>query len=62
MEKTYKCPICGSEAELEEWDVCEVCGWEMDLIQYREPDLAGGANHMSVNQAREAYAKGEPVR
>ena len=34
----------------------------MDLIQYREPDLAGGANHMSVNQAREAYAKGEPVR
>ena len=60
---TIKCPICGNTEGLEEeYDVCHKCGWEIDYIQQKDPDLAGGANHMSVNQAREAYAKGEPVR
>lgn len=62
MSEMHNCPVCGNEKLLEEWDVCEVCGWEMDFLQYDNFDRTGGANHMSVNQAREAYAKGEPVR
>ena len=59
----HMCPVCG-KFEFEghaSYDICEVCGWEDDGFQERHPDEDGGANHMSLNQAREAYAKGEPV-
>ena len=59
MIETNKCPIC-EKTELEEYEICDVCGWENDLHQYDNHDISG-ANHMSVNQAREAFAKGEPV-
>ena len=61
MKEMHKCPVCGNDQLLEEWEFCDVCGWQMDFVQYDKPDYAGGANHMSVNQAREAYAKGEPI-
>ena len=57
------CPVCG-KYEFEgfgSFDVCEVCGWEDDPVQERYPDEEGGANAMSLNQAREAYARGEEV-
>jgi hypothetical protein len=56
-----KCPVCG-KGLIEEWfDVCEVCGWEYDNLQYVKPDFKGGANKMSLNQAREAYKNGEKI-
>lgn len=56
----YPCPCCGSEV-LEgpspgSYEICPVCGWEDDDVQFREPDLEGGANEMSLNQARANYA------
>lgn len=57
MEEKYKCPVCG-EYELEEcgiYDICPICGWEDDPLQYRHPNYKGGANDMSLNEAREAY-------
>lgn len=53
------CPVCG-EYEFEEegsFDICDVCGWEDDPLQAKEPDLEGGANEMSLNQARAAWEK-----
>lgn len=63
MAKKFKCACCGQftlEAQ-DEFDICEVCGWEEDPIQNEQPDYEGGANQMSLNQAREAYKRGEKV-
>jgi hypothetical protein len=49
-----KCPVCG-QYEFErknDFDVCEVCGWENDGVQMGEPDYRGGANELSLNQFR----------
>lgn len=56
------CPVCGKTELLMEGSVCKVCGWLNDLIQADDPDEECGMNEMSLNQAREAYAKGLPVR
>lgn len=58
-----KCPVCGRyEFEKEDdYDVCPVCNWENDGLQYEEPDYAGGANVMSLNQARKAWKNGKKV-
>ncbi|ARP50579.1 hypothetical protein B6259_06620 [Ruminococcaceae bacterium CPB6] len=37
--------------------VCPVCGWEDDGVQLDEPDLEGGANEMSLNEARKHTGK-----
>ena len=56
----FRCPCCGCYT-LEEgsgkYDICEVCGWEDDPEQLRDPDLAGGANDVSLNEARENYLR-----
>ncbi|MBP3379318.1 MAG: hydrolase [Ruminococcus sp.] len=58
MEK-YKCPCCGcyALAEDEEYEICPVCFWERDSVQESQPDFAGGSNIMSLNEARENYAR-----
>ncbi len=63
MEEKHKCPVCGETVfdEYASYDICEVCGWEDDPIQYQDHDYKGGANKMSVNEAKEAYKKGEEV-
>lgn len=53
------CPICG-QTIVEEYDICEICGWENDPVQSYDPDIRG-ANQMTLKEAREAWAKGEKV-
>lgn len=63
MAEKYRCACCGQftlEAENES-DICPVCGWEEDSLQNSEPDYEGGANEMSLNQARRAWANGEAI-
>lgn len=55
------CPCCG-KAYTEEYDICPVCGWENDPNQFRNPEFSGGANEMSLKQAREAYHSGQQIR
>lgn len=50
------CPVCGKEI-LEPHDICDVCGWENDTLQLHKPDRLGGANPISLNQARDNYVK-----
>ena len=53
------CPCCGKYhfEEKGAYEICPVCGWEDDPLQRREPDLAGGANTLSLNDARRKYAE-----
>ena len=37
------------------YEICSICGWQDDDIQNDDPDLEGGANDMSLNQAKEAF-------
>ncbi len=56
-EKKIKCPVCGAlmfEYE-DSYDICEECYWEDDLLQKEEPDRAGGANLLSLNQYRKEW-------
>ena len=59
--KKFKCPCCdyytlniplGNTFQL-----CEVCYWEDDGIQLADKDYTGGANRVSLNQARKNYAQ-----
>ena len=60
-EKGYPCPCCGfltlSEGTHETFEICPVCNWEDDYVQYKDPDFKGGANKESLNEARENYKK-----
>lgn len=57
------CPICGSMAyeEEEDFNICELCGWENDG-SLSDPDWWGGANEKwSVNTARKAWEEGQTL-
>ena len=57
MSKKYLCPVCGQYefAEEDDFDNCEVCAWENDGLQTNDPDFAGGANTLSLNDYRKAW-------
>ena len=61
MPTRCPCPCCGfltlSETPPGTFEICPVCYWEDDPLQYRDRDLAGGANKVSLNQARANYAQ-----
>jgi len=37
------------------FEICSVCYWEDDNVQFDDLDYAGGANGISLNQARRNY-------
>jgi predicted RNA-binding Zn-ribbon protein involved in translation (DUF1610 family) len=60
-EAKFACPVCGQLTLDEEppgtFDICGVCGWEDDAVQFRDPDFRGGANQKSLNEARARWEK-----
>ena len=56
-EKNISCPVCGRYIfdEADDFDICDNCGWENDGVQQRDHNYAGGANELSVNEARIEY-------
>ncbi len=58
--KSIFCPCCGQTVcdELGDYSICDVCGWENDLVQEKDPDMAGGANTRSLNEERKRFQKG----
>jgi rubredoxin len=52
----YKCSCCGYYTLPEEsagnYNICPVCNWEDDYVQLHNPDFEGGANRVSLNQAK----------
>lgn len=55
----YKCPCCGyytfDNKPDGSYDICKVCFWEDDPIQLEDPTYEGGANKVSLIQAKENY-------
>lgn len=60
MSGPYACPCCGyptlDEKPPGTFAICPVCFWEDDEVQYRDTEYAGGANEVSLSQARENFA------
>ena len=60
-KKKFQCPCCGyftlESSEVGSYDICPVCYWEYDNIQNCEPNYEGGANEISLNQAKENFKK-----
>jgi hypothetical protein len=58
MQK-FPCPCCLSLVYLSpadgDYSICPVCMWEDDPVQAEDHDYAGGANRMSLNQARREF-------
>ena len=53
--RKMKCPVCKQHRFWEKYEICPVCGWENDPVQRKDPDFAGGANELSLREARKAY-------
>lgn len=49
MKNSIPCPIC-KQTLLQDFEICKICFWEFDLLQYEHPDIEGGANYLSLNQ------------
>ncbi|MFJ7736282.1 CPCC family cysteine-rich protein [Lysinibacillus sp. NPDC097287] len=57
----HTCPCCGYKT-LEEkppgtYEICNICSWEDDDVQYRDPHYEGGANEVSLKQAQQNFIK-----
>ena len=57
----YTCPCCGYKTLDEDppgtYDICDICFWEDDGVQYRNPYYEGGANKVSLKQAQQNFIK-----
>ena len=55
----YACLCCGFLTLDEEppgtFETCPVCFWEDDDVQFEDPDLAGGANELSLNESKSNF-------
>ena len=55
----HTCPCCGFKT-LEEnppntYEICSLCDWEDDGIQFNNPDYEGGANNESLREAQHEF-------
>lgn len=55
--ESHTCPVCGKYTfeKAGQFDICDVCDWEDDLVQLHYPDEENCANSMSLNQAKVAW-------
>jgi Cysteine-rich CPCC len=53
----HPCPCC-QHLTIDDpgrFDICPICGWEDDPIQRDDPNYQGGANEVSLSEARANY-------
>jgi hypothetical protein len=51
----FPCPCCGYRVFREppgSFDICPICYWEDDIVQLAFPQMAGGANTLSLRDAQ----------
>lgn len=55
----FRCPCCGfytlPEPAGGSYNICPVCWWEDDPVQMDDEDFEGGANKVSLRQAKKNY-------
>lgn len=49
------CPVCNSLVET--YDICDKCSWQ----NTGETNIDGGPNHMTLAEAKKAYAEGREI-
>jgi hypothetical protein len=56
---TYPCPCCHNRTLSEQppgtYEICPVCFWEDDPVQFEDEDYDGGANSVNLRSARKNY-------
>ncbi|MCW8309671.1 hypothetical protein K7A41_00350 [Sphingobacterium sp. InxBP1] len=57
----FECPCCGYFTLKEEagnsFQLCPVCYWKDDRVQFNDLTYEGGTNSLSLNQAKEKLSK-----
>ncbi len=57
----FACLCCGfltlDESPVDSYAICPVCFWEADPVQAADLDFAGGANQVSLREARRNFAR-----
>jgi len=52
----YTCPCCGFKTLDEKppgtFEICGMCGWEVDTVQTEDPDYEGGPNGICLREAQ----------
>ena len=57
-EAMETCPVC-KQTNLDDYDICEVCGWEEDPLARLRPTLCeGGPNFLPLSMARSHWKEG----
>ncbi len=54
----YTCPCCGYKTLTEpigSYDICPICFWEDDSIQFENPFMSSGANHVSLYEGQRNF-------
>ncbi|WP_437201161.1 CPCC family cysteine-rich protein [Planctomicrobium sp. SH664] len=53
---SYPCPCCNSltlsQPAPGTFEICPICFWEDDPVQFQDPNSPGGANEVSLVEAR----------
>lgn len=65
MAKKELCPCCGLYVHVVRpggHRICPICKWQDDNVQKLDPDFTGGANKVSLNQARALFEQGKDKR
>lgn len=59
IKNKRKCPVCKKHyfSEDNSYEICPICGWEDDPIQRKDKNFKGGANKLSLKEARKEYEK-----
>ena len=57
MQQNKQCACCGERSlpPVSAFEICPICGWQDDDIQNEEPSLDGGANELSLDDAKKEY-------
>ena len=55
-DEYVRCPVCGTITAV--YDICDNCKWQ----NTGETNIDGGPNEMTLKEAKEAYAKGLPIK
>lgn len=64
MNKETICPCClRHHFEYPAfYETCPVCGWRDDLLQREEPDYAGGANNLCLNDYKKEWESAKKTK
>lgn len=53
----HLCPVCRCfefEKRLS-FEICEICGWQDDILDENDPDAITGANSVELEEAKRQY-------